>query len=92
MVFYLKAWKNRNDVMHDSERYREHVVDWHKRLIDEIEKGNKPSMRKYAQMQQLDLDKCDIGYIRLWNISTTKMMKYAKDKKVNDIRNYFPIR
>ena len=63
MVFYLKAWKNRNDIMHNSGRYREHVIDWHKRLIKEIEKGNKPSIRKYVRMQRLELDKSDTGYI-----------------------------
>ena len=79
-------------MLHDTERYREHAVDWHQHLIEEIEKSNKPSMRKYARIQKLDLDKCDTGYIRLWNMSTTKMMKNAKDERVNDIRNYFPVR
>ena len=92
MVFYVKAWKNRNDMMHDSRRYREHVIDWHKRLIEEIEKGNKPSVRKYVRMQQLELDKSNTDYIRLWNMSTMKMMKNAKEEIVNDIRNYFPVR
>jgi len=27
VVFYSKVWKNRNDVMHNSGRYREHVID-----------------------------------------------------------------
>ena len=49
-------------------------------------------MRKYARLQKLDIDKCDTGYIRLWNMSTMKMMKNTKDERVNDIRNYFPIR
>ena len=79
-------------MMHDSGRYREHVIDWYKRLIEEIEKGNKPSIRKYMQMQQLELDKSDTEYIRLWNMSTMKMMKNAKEETVNDIRNYFPVR
>ena len=92
IVFYSKAWKNRNDVMHNSGRYREHVIDQDKRLIEEIEKGNKPSIRKYVRMQQLELDKSNTGYIRLQNMSTTKMMKNAKDEIVNDIRNYFPVR
>ena len=43
-------------------------------------------------MQQLELDKSDTGYIRLWNMSTTKIMKNAKDEIVNNIRNYFPVR
>ena len=65
ILFYSKAWKNRNNVLHDTERYREHVVDWHQRLIEEIEKSNKPSMRKYTRLQKLDIDKCNTGYIRL---------------------------
>ena len=50
MLFYSKVWKNRNDVLHDTGRYREHVVDWYQRLLEEIEKSNKPSMRKYARL------------------------------------------
>ena len=43
-------------------------------------------------MQRLELDKSNTGYIRLWNMTTTKMMKNVKDEIVNDIRNYFPVR
>jgi hypothetical protein len=92
VIYYSKAWKNRNDVLHDTEKYREHVIDWHKRLVENIENSNKPSMRRYVRMQKLDLSKCDTGYIRLWNMSTVKMMKNAKDESVNDIRNYFQVR
>jgi len=92
VIYYSKAWKNRNDVLHDTEKYREQVIDWHKRLVENIENSNKPSMRRYVRMQKLDLSKCDTGYIRLWNMSTVKMMKNAKDESVNDIRNYFQVR
>ena len=65
VVFYSKVWMHRNEVLQDSGKYREHVIEWHKRLVEEIEKGNRPSMRKYVRMQKLDLNKCDTGYIQL---------------------------
>ena len=89
--YYSKAWKNRNDMLHDKDKYREHVIEWHKRLVETIEKGNKPSMRRYIRMQRLDLEKSDTGYIRLWNMTTSNMMKNAKEELLNDIRNYFQI-
>ena len=60
--------------------------------MEEIEKGDKLSMRRYVKMQKLDIKKSDISYIRLWNESTVKMMKQSKRETVNDIRNYFSIR
>ena len=60
--------------------------------MDEIEKGNKPNMTQYVRLQKLDVEKCDTGYIKLWNESTMKMSKQEQSKKANDIRNYFLIR
>ena len=89
VVFYSKAWKNRNKVIQSCRRHRECAVDEDKQLREEIEQGNKPSMRKCVRMQQLCLDKSNTGYIRLWNILTTKMIRNEKDEQVNSIRNYF---
>ena len=60
--------------------------------METIEIGNHPSMKQYVRMQRLDVEKCDMVYIRLWIESTMKMMKQAKTEKVNDIRNYFALR
>ena len=92
ITFYLKAWTQRNEVMHNSEKYQNYVIEWHRRIVEAIDKGDKPSMRTYVERQKLDLEKCNISYIQLWNMSTVKMMKEAKKERVNDIRNYFPIR
>ena len=92
MVFYSKAQIHRNKILHDNGKYREYVIEWYSNLVEAIEKGSKPSMKKYMRKQKLDMEKCNMSYIRLWNMTTTKMMKEVKDKKVNDIRNYFSIR
>ena len=92
MTFYSKAWQHQNEVLHDNRKYREYVIEWHRQLNDKIEKGHKLNMKKYVRMQKLDIKKCDTGYIELWNISTTNMMKNAVEEKVNNIRNYFPVR
>ena len=91
VIFYSRAWIHQNEIMHDTGKYREYVIEWYKRLVEKIESGNKPSMRRYVRMQKIDVDKCDTGYIKLWNESTTKMMKEAKVENTNDIRNYFAI-
>ena len=77
--------------MNDTGKYREYVIKWYKRLVEKIESGNKPSMRRYVRMQKIDVDKCNTGYIKLWNESTMKMMKEAKVENTNNIRNYFAI-
>ena len=79
-------------MLHDKDKYREHVIEWHRRLNKEIERGQKPIMKKYARKQKIDIEKCNTAYIRLSNMSTTNMMKKVADEKVNDIRNYFPLR
>ena len=39
MMFYSKAWQHCNEVLHDKDKYREHVIEWHRRLNKEIERG-----------------------------------------------------
>ena len=91
-MFYSKAWQYCNEVLHDKDKYREHVIEWYRRLNKEIERGQKPIMKKYTRKQKIDIEKYDTAYIRLWNILTINMMKNVADEKVNDIRNYFPMR
>ena len=68
------------------------MIEWYNKLVEKIEKGSKPSMRTYVQKQKLDLERCNTSYIRLLNTLTTRMMRNAIDERVNDIRNYFPVR
>ena len=92
VLCYSKAWVHRNEVLHSAEKYRTHVMDWYNRLVEMIQNGNKPSVKKYVRMQKLDVEKCDTSYIRLWIQTTMKMLKEAKTEKDNDIRNYFSLR
>lgn len=92
VVFYSKAWTYRNETMHDDVKQREFAIDWHRKIVDEIEKGKKLNMKRCVRSQKLDINKCDAGYIKLWNESTMKMSKQKKNKKLIDIRNYFPVR
>ena len=63
--FYSRAWKYHNEVLYDKSKYREYIIDWYNRLIDEIQKGNKIEMKKYIRSQALDMQRCDNGYIRM---------------------------
>ena len=83
---------HKNKILYDEETYRVYLIDWHKRIVEEAERGDKPSIRQYVRMQKLNIEKSEISYIRLWNKLIVKMMKNAKKEPVNDIRNYFLIR
>ena len=40
-------------------------------------------MRKYVRKEEIDVEKCDNSYIRLWNVTTWKMMKNdVKEKQM----------
>ena len=75
VIFYSKPWIHRNEIVHDDEKFREFVIDWHKRIVSDIEKGNKLNMRRHMRLQKLDVKKCDMKHIKLWNESTMKMSK-----------------
>ena len=92
VIFYSSTWVYRNKILYDEETYWAYLIDWHKRIVEEAERGDKPSIRRYVRMQKLNIEKSETSYIRLWNESTVKMMKNAKKEPVNDIRNYFSIR
>lgn len=92
VTFYSKAWMHRNEIMHNTDKCKECVVEWHKRIVNKIESGNKPSMRRYLRMQKIDANKCDASCMQLWNETTMKMFKQAKKENENNIRNYFAVR
>ena len=92
VVFYSKLWKQRNDVFHDKYNYHKFVIDWHENLKEKIESENRPEMIKHVRKQEIDVEKCDSSYIRLWNVTTWKMMKNTVKEKTNYIRNYFKTR
>lgn len=71
-MFCSKLQKQRNEVFHNNENYRKFVIDWHEKLKEKIESENCPEMRKYARKQEIDVEKCNNIYIRLWNITTWK--------------------
>lgn len=92
VMFYSKAWVHRNEILHDTEKCREHTLTWYNNLVVAVENGDKPSVKRYVRMQRLDTEKCETSYIRLWIETTAKMLKEAKKEMVNDIRNYFSFR
>ena len=59
------------------------------RLASAIENRNKPGMRKCEEKKKLDFKKRGIDYMRYWTTLTMKMIKRAKEKELNDFKNYF---
>ena len=50
VMFYSKAWVHRNEILHDNEKYHEHIVKWYNNLVKEVENGDKPSVKRYVRM------------------------------------------
>ena len=83
--FYSKAWKHRNDIMHDLVKHTSFVIDQYKKIKDLILAENRADMKKYLRAQELDVKKCDTACIRHQNVSTLKKRKVIKEEKVSDI-------
>ena len=91
VLFYTKAQRYRNEVMHDLAKYSLFVIDWYKNVVESIEQDNKPEIHKYLQVQRLNIDQYDGAYIRQRVLSTMKMRKIAEVERVNNIRRFFVV-
>jgi len=87
--FYSKAWMNRNELLHDEQKYRPHVIEWYERIRSAILNGNKPEMKKYLRAQELDVSRCSSSYIRMWNMGATELMRRVPEERMQDIRMFF---
>ena len=87
--FYSAAWKQRNDTLHSPENYKMFVTNWYENIIDLINRENRPEMKRYLRQQEIDVQRCDVSYIRHWILGALKMRKITREEKVNDIRRYF---
>ena len=65
------------------------MEEQHKRIKKLIEKCNKPDMRKYVRIYNIDTEKCSTSYIRKWNIEALELYKKSKVEKISDIRLFF---
>ena len=65
ITFYSKAWVYWNEIMHDNGKYCKYMIEWYRLIVEEVEKGDKSSMRWYVWMQKLDIEKSDTSYIIL---------------------------
>ena len=87
--FYSKAWMNRNELLHDEQKYRLHVIEWYERIRSAILNGNKPEMKKYLRAQELNVSRCSSSYIRMWNMGATELMRRVPEERMQDIRMFF---
>ena len=92
MLFYAKAWRYRNEVLHDPLKHKSFVIEWHKKIIDLINRENRPEMKRHVRAQEINIDQCDNAYMRQWNLSTLQLRKISEEESVNDIRRYFVLK
>ena len=50
VIFYLEAWKHRNEVRHNPKKYKEFIHKWNHNVKEKIENDNRPEVRKYVRM------------------------------------------
>ena len=62
--YYSKAWKHRNEMLHNPEKYQYYMIEWYKNVINLIKHCNKPELCMYARAYKIDIDKCSTSYIR----------------------------
>ena len=91
VLFYTQVQKYRNEVMHDSKKYRLFVIKQYEKVVESIEKDNRLQMYKYLYTQRINVDQCNGAYIRHWILSAMKMKKITEVEKANDIRRFFTI-
>ena len=77
--------------MHDPDKYRSFVIKQYKKVVESIERDNRPQMYKYLRVQRINVDQCDGVYIRYWILSVMKIKKITEIEKLNDIRRFFTI-
>ena len=42
VLFYTEVQKYRNEVMHDPDKYRLFVIKWYEKVVESIERDNRP--------------------------------------------------
>jgi len=87
--YYSKSWVHRNEMLHNPKSYKSYVVQWHNRIVELIERSNRPVMRQYLRIQKIDTEKCSSGYIRQWNMAAMDMYKKTDKENLGDIRSFF---
>ena len=68
------------------------MTEWYNKIVQDIESGNRPEMKKYLQAQHLNLENWSSSYIKKWNITTMDIMKRTKKEVVSNIRNSFVLK
>ena len=54
--FYSEAWKHRNKVKHDTEKFNEFAMKWLKNAREIIANDNRPEMLQCVRMNQLNAE------------------------------------
>ena len=87
--YYSEAWKQRNDLLHDPNYYKQYIVDWYNNVKNMITNEERMQVQTYLRTQPVDVNCCDASYIKSWILGILQMRKIVKESKRNDIRKYF---
>ena len=47
--FYSKAWKQRNDMLHNPSYYKTYITEWFQKVKQMIEHDNRPALKRYLR-------------------------------------------
>ena len=79
-LFYSQVWQHRNDMSYNPQKCKEHVKMWHENVVQKVENSDKPEIKRWVRMQQLDLERCDSGHMQHWNIQTMYILSKARSE------------
>ena len=63
VTFYSEVQKYRCEVQHNPSKYKEFVYNWYKNVKEMVENENRPEVKKYVRMQEINLEQYDIAYV-----------------------------
>ena len=89
VIFYAEAWNHRNEMMHRPEYYKPFVTQWNENVKEMIMSSNRPKMKKYMRIQELNTENGDAAYIRQWILSSIEMFKISSTKNLMIFDNTF---
>ena len=62
--YYVKCWKHRNEYMHDENKQRERVIEWHKNVNSKIENSEMTQLKIYVRRYKINLQHSATDKIR----------------------------
>ena len=89
MEFYVKCWKQRNEILYDENKQRECVKKWYEKEKERAEKSDINQVREFAKKFKINIEQYNIDTIKKLIMNLKKIEKKVESVLNNNIRRYF---